>query len=56
MVHAIMVVLALIDLFRNPNFGGAFRVLFVLVIVFFPIVGPLMYYILRDAKPKSRMG
>ena len=51
-VHAVLAVLAIIDLFYNPRFGGGFRIMMIVVIAAFPIVGPLMYLVLRTAAPK----
>lgn len=50
-INLIVAIWAWRDLFRNPLFGGGLRVLMAFVIAV-PVVGVLIYLILRDAQPK----
>lgn len=52
-IHLIIIGIVSVDLFKNPRFGGALRAMVLIPVVVAPIVGALIYWIIRDAEPKS---
>lgn len=53
-VHAVFAVVTIVDLYRNPRFQGALRIMLLLPMIVVPIIGPLIYLLLRDAEVKER--
>jgi len=47
-VSVILAVAALISVFRNPDFSGGSKALWVLVILIFPLFGSLVYFGVRS--------
>ena len=47
-VSVILALAALLSVFRNPDFSGGSRVLWVLVILVFPLFGSLIYFGVRS--------
>jgi hypothetical protein len=44
----ILAIAALLSVFRNPDFTGSSKLLWVLVIVIFPLFGSLIYFGVRS--------
>jgi hypothetical protein len=40
---------AIVDLFTRPDLGGFSKVLWLLLIVFLPLIGTILYYLFRPA-------
>ena len=53
-IHVVYAAAMIIDLYRNPRFPGAFRLMLLATIVVFIIIGPTIYLVIRDAEPKSQ--
>ena len=47
-VSVILAIAALISVFRNPDFSGGSKALWVLVILIFPLFGSLVYFGVRS--------
>ncbi len=51
---AIIWMFAIVDLFGRADLGGLSKVLWLLAIVFLPILGTLIYYVSRPVLPSDR--
>jgi phospholipase D-like protein len=47
-IALVLAVLALVYVFRDPELSGGARVLWVALVVFFPIFGPIVYFAVRS--------
>jgi len=47
-VSLILAIAALVSVFRNPDFSGGSKLLWVLVILIFPLFGSLIYFGVRS--------
>ena len=45
--------LALVDIIRRPDLGAGSKVLWALLALVLPIIGPIIYFVLRPAQPKD---
>jgi hypothetical protein len=46
--------LTLVDIIRRPDLGTGTKVLWALLALVLPILGPIIYFVVRPAQPKDR--